>query len=100
MYNISNITGDPMNMINSVNTQTNGIWGAGILFSIFAIVFLTMSYNNKGSVAMMTASFITFISALVLAPTGLIEIDWIFAPIIVMVLSAFYVFKTSNNYDV
>lgn len=100
MYNITNITGDPINLLLNVNNQTNGIWGAGILFSLFAIVFIIVSANHKGSSAIMVSSFVTFIAGIMLIPTGLIDSSWIFAPIILMVISAFFVYRSSGTIDV
>ena len=71
MMNATNVT-NFVQLINFANTSSEGWFSAGMLISLFVIVLMgSLRTDAKG--ALVTASFITVIAAILLRVMGLIQ---------------------------
>lgn len=85
-YNLTNITdgNSTVEIVQTVNTMTNGWFGILFAISIFAVILIYISFYNFG-VAFMAASFLTAILTSYLYYVELV-------PLIVPIFSIVFVF--------
>lgn len=98
-WNTTGLTGNIGTDIININTQLGSNLGLLIAVCIFLITFL-LARKANASAALSVSAFITWLSCLYMAMMGLLPAEWALIPLIILVVSVFFAWRTHNAYDV
>jgi len=87
-YNLTNLTngGNLFSVFQVANEVTNGWFGLMIVLSTFLIALVSMMQVSDKKLAFASASFITFLITLMLRTTNLMNNDYVFFLVLVMLI--------------
>lgn len=90
LYNTSNLTGNPVEMVTGLSQLSEGLFVAALLFVIYIVLF-TVAKNQGTKVALLGVSFIVTILA-----SGSWFLGWIsgfivMIPVVAMIFSIFMI---------
>lgn len=93
-FDLTNLTNaeDITSIVKFSNEVTGGIFGVSLLFTIFAIFFLT-SRPMGNEKAFAFASFATFISSIMLVPLGILAIQYSLMALGLLLASVFVLLR-------
>ena len=98
-YNLTltqqNATG-VVDIVLNINTNLGGIFGIGILFSFFIIVF-SLGLAKESNLAFSTASFLTFIVSIYFARIELIGTNWVTVFAAISLISVIFLWNSKSS---
>ena len=85
-----------VNLMLNINTNLGDMFGLGILFSFFIIIF-TLGLSKESNMAFSSASFLTFIISIYFARIGLVGTNWVTIFAAMALVSVIFLWNKKNS---